>query len=179
MERRRVLFWLVFLAAAGIVAVIPAWFDEEPEALVVQPAQRAMPARPVPVEGAAGMDAVTLAPGLLPGPRGESLRADLFAPHSWRVARPAPPVAPIARPAATPAPPPRPTAPPLPFEFFGKLEEGGRVLVFLQRGPDVHAVRVGDVIDGTYGVKSIGSTEMVLIYLPLDIRQTLSVGSKL
>jgi hypothetical protein len=53
------------------------------------------------------------------------------------------------------------------------------VLVFLQRGSEVHAVRVGDVIDGTYGVRSIGSTEMVLVYLPLDIPQTLSVGSKL
>jgi len=176
MERRRALFWLVFLAAAGIVAVIPSWFDEDPEAIVVQPPQRAGTA---PVERAAGMDAVARAPGLLPGPRGEALHADLFAPHSWRVARPAAPVAPVARPDPTPSPSPRPTAPPLPFAFFGKLEEGGRVLVFLQRGSEVHTVKVGDVIDGTYGVKSIGSTEMVLIYLPLDIPQTLSVGSEL
>jgi hypothetical protein len=43
----------------------------------------------------------------------------------------------------------------------------------------VHTVGVGDVVDNTYRVESITDTHMTLIYLPLNIRQTLSVGSKL
>jgi hypothetical protein len=93
----------------------------------------------------------------------------------------APPPAPPPPPAPAPAPAPAaaPTAPALPFQFFGKLDDGERLRVFLLRGERIHTVSVGDVIDGTYRVERIDGGQMTLIYLPLNISQTLSVGSAL
>jgi hypothetical protein len=74
--------------------------------------------------------------------------------------------------------PPPPSAPPLPFQFLGKLDDSETLRVFLQRGERVHTVSVGDVIDGTYRVERIAAGQMTLIYLPLNVSQTLSVGSE-
>nr|NMG32422.1 secretion system X translation initiation factor [Aromatoleum evansii] len=74
--------------------------------------------------------------------------------------------------------PPAPTAPPIPYEYLGKLADGHSVRVFLVRGDRPYTVSEGDVVDGSYKVKSITDTTMTLVYLPLDITQTLPVGSK-
>jgi hypothetical protein len=47
---------------------------------------------------------------------------------------------------------------------------------YLQEGDQVHAVLVGDTINGTYKVESVEKNVMELTYLPLKIKQTLSVG---
>jgi hypothetical protein len=93
--------------------------------------------------------------------------ADVFAGKSWYVAPPPPP----------PAPPPKPTAPPLPFSFFGKMVDDGRVTVMVASKDRSYAVKVGDTIDGTYRVDEISPSAMILTYLPLNEQQTLALGS--
>lgn len=83
-----------------------------------------------------------------------------------RARRNAPPPAPVA--------PPPPQAPPLPYAYMGKLIEQGNVVVFLTRGDRNFRVRVGDSFDGTYRVEAIEDERIVLSYVPLGIRQTLS-----
>ncbi|NMF98780.1 secretion system X translation initiation factor, partial [Aromatoleum toluolicum] len=80
--------------------------------------------------------------------------------------------------AAPPPPPPAPTAPPIPYEYLGKLADGHSVRIFLVRGDRPYTVTEGDVLDGSYKVKSITDTTMTFVYLPLNMIQTLPVGSK-
>jgi hypothetical protein len=100
--------------------------------------------------------------------------AALFAQHSWFVLKPAPPPPP---PPAAP-PPPEPTAPPLPYVFLGSFAPGGEPPVyFLARGDRVIDAHVGDRLDGVYHFESAGGGQLVFVYLPLDIRQTLAAGA--
>lgn len=93
--------------------------------------------------------------------------ADLFASKSWYVPPPPP----------KPAPPPKPTAPPLPFGFMGSYQEpDGRLILFLTRGERVYTVSMGDVIDGTYRVEAVVGGQLELTYLPMNIKQSLSIG---
>lgn len=165
MARR--LFWLAFLGSAAALAVAPEFFSEQAE-------PQAMPrsARPAAEAPQAPAQALALpvaeAPAVVPGD-------DLFASQSWYVA---PPPAPVMA-AAPPAPPAKPKAPPLPFKFIGKLDDRQHLQVFLLRGEQVLVVREGDLIDKTYKVQRIDPERMTLVYLPLDIAQTLAVGSAL
>jgi hypothetical protein len=107
---------------------------------------------------------------------------DPFVSLSWL---PAPPPAPAPPPqqaavSAAPAPPPpapAPVAPPLPFAFLGMIESGTpKPAAFLSRGEALFVVSVGDKVDNnTYQVNAITANEVVLTYLPLNIRQTLPV----
>lgn len=98
----------------------------------------------------------------------------LFAPHSWFVPRPAAPPPPP----PPPAPPPAPTAPPLPYALVGSYApRGEQPVYFLSRGSRVVDARVGDRIDGVYQLESAAGGRLVFVYLPLDVRQTLSTGA--
>ncbi|MNP59232.1 hypothetical protein D3C76_1542140 [compost metagenome] len=77
-------------------------------------------------------------------------------------------VAPVALPPAAPA---------LPFQFVGRLDDRDDQQVFLQSGEKLYVVRRGDVIDDIYRIEHISATELSLVYLPLHLSQTLSVGS--
>jgi hypothetical protein len=95
---------------------------------------------------------------------------DLFAGKSWYV----PPPPPKPKP---PPPPPPPTAPPLPFSFMGSYQEpDGRLIIFLTKGERLYTVSPGDVIDNTYRVEEVVAGQLGLTYLPLNIRQSMSVG---
>ncbi|SIR55700.1 hypothetical protein SAMN05421829_12018 [Aromatoleum tolulyticum] len=207
MAKRRGLFWVVFLGAAAVLAIAPEFFDS-PVAEPVQPAARPRPAAsapapaPValsgqlaelrsaaapagtpsaPVHGEAAApsapDAAPAAQAAPPAPADAAPRPapELFTAHSWYVPPPPPPPPP---PAPPPPPPPAPTAPPIPYEYLGKLADGHSVRVFLVRGERPYTVIEGDVLDGSYKVKSITDTTMTFVYLPLNITQTLPVGSK-
>lgn len=97
---------------------------------------------------------------------------DPFAGKSWYVPPPPPPPSPKIQET------PKPTAPPLPFAYMGRMqEEGAQAVVYLTQGARAHSVSQGDTIDRTYRLESISPTQLVLTYLPLGIRQTLSIGS--
>jgi hypothetical protein len=126
-----------------------------------------------------------------PATKGESLRMDLlrrdvqqppqrdaFAAHSWQPPPPPPP--PVKKQAVAPEPapePPPPAAPPLPFTYLGAFETTGAKQVFyLVEGDKVHAVTEGEIVNETYQIETVTAEEMVLMYLPLKIRQTLALG---
>lgn len=74
----------------------------------------------------------------------------------------------------------QPTAPPLPFRYIGRMvEEDGQVTVYLAQGNRSRSVKIGDSIDGMYRLDGIFSGHLVLTYLPLEIKQTLSIVSAL
>jgi hypothetical protein len=103
---------------------------------------------------------------------------DPFGPRSFR---PAPPKvkAPEAQAvlAAPPLPSPPPQAPPLPFTFMGRLSEARDTTVFLTMGDRNLIVKPGDTIDNTYKVEEVSDTAVVLTYLPMNLRQTLPIGT--
>jgi hypothetical protein len=84
------------------------------------------------------------------------------------------PILPIA--AAAPPPPPKPVAPPVPFTYLGTFQDSGKPTFFLVKGDQVYHVREGDVIEGTYRVEGVEGPTLKLLYLPLNIRQTINVG---
>ncbi len=93
-----------------------------------------------------------------------------FAPTSWYVPPPPPPP-------PKPEPPPKPTAPPLPFTYLGRYDEGDTAeVVMLLKGDRIYTVSEGEVIDNTYRVEKVAPGAVELIYLPLNIKQSLRTG---
>jgi uncharacterized protein (DUF2249 family) len=88
---------------------------------------------------------------------------DPFRSKTWYVAPP-------------PPKPPKPTAPPLPFQYLGKLNDGGEMRVFLNHQGKHIIARVGDVINGTYSVDEISGGQMTFLYQPLNEKQVLAIG---
>jgi hypothetical protein len=93
---------------------------------------------------------------------------DPFPAKSWFV--PPPP--------APPMPPPKPTAPPLPFQYIGKKEDanGGNLTVFLTKGNESFTVMAGEKFDGSYQFEGMDQDNLVILYLPLSVKQRLSIG---
>jgi hypothetical protein len=170
MNTRRVVGWVAFFGVAAALAWFPEYFkqadDSDPAvAAVTTPAKVK-----VPGVSTAALSAAAVAPIKDLSPAG-----DLFAAHSWKAA-PAPGTATEQPVASTPVVQ-APTAPPLPFQFVGRLDDRSDLQVFLQNGEKIYVVRKGDVIDETWRIERISKEELSLVYLPLHLSQTLSVGS--
>ena len=56
------------------------------------------------------------------------------------------------------------------------MGDNGRLIIFLTKGDRVYSVSQGEVIEGTYRVEGIVSGQLVLTYLPMNIKQTISIG---
>jgi hypothetical protein len=97
-----------------------------------------------------------------------------FATTSWYVPPPPPPPPP-----AQPAPPLLPTAPPLPFTYLGRYVDAPMQLTILLKGDRMYTVKEGEVIEETYRVERVTPVAVELVYLPLNIKQTLSTGESL
>ncbi len=103
---------------------------------------------------------------------------DLFASHSWAPKPPpAPPPAPVSVPEPVVPKVEPPSAPPLPFRYLGQIESRSRAIVFLIRGEELVIAAAGDTIDNSYRIEAIGDTTVEFVYLPLGVRQSLSVPS--
>lgn len=100
-------------------------------------------------------------------------------PFGARSFRPDPPKAKtgLALGAAAAAPQPPPQAPPLPFAYIGRLSEDRDTTVFLAMGERNLVLKPGDVIDNIYKLEEVNDSAVVLTYLPLSQRQTLSIGT--
>ncbi|MGF6594462.1 hypothetical protein [Pseudomonas sp. 2835] len=164
MNTQRSLAWLAFLGAAAVLAWAPGYFFDEAaedgEAAVVR-ANKASASVTAQVHKAAKPAALQ--------PR------DLFPSKSWK---PAVQVTTVTEQPVVMAPVAMaPVAPALPFQFVGRLDDRDDKQVFLQSGEKLYVVRRGDVIDDTYRIEQISATELSLVYLPLHLSQTLSVGS--
>jgi len=93
---------------------------------------------------------------------GGDVKNDAFAPKSFAPA-------PVAE---APARPARPEAPPLPFRYIGKMQDGGKLAVFLANGEESVIASAGQKI-GDYRVDSISEDEVRFTYLPLKTKQVL------
>jgi hypothetical protein len=102
-----------------------------------------------------------------------------FDARSWFVPPPPPRRAPPPPPSPSPSPQldAAPTPPPLPFTYLGRYEDAPTRLVMLIKGERIHTVSQGDVIEGTHRVDRIADNHVELTYLPLDARQSLSIGA--
>lgn len=94
---------------------------------------------------------------------------DLFAPAA--VKRPQQDLNRVAKAVA-----PAPQAPPLPFTFVGRISEGGEVKVFLQANDVLYNVKVGDTFAQQYKLMGADGGKLSLLYLPLNITQTIFYG---
>jgi hypothetical protein len=125
-------------------------------------------------------EAPPVEPDLFPGSaeRAKSIpdsKGDPFAHLSWL---PPPPPPPLPPPPASPPRPAAPVTPPLPFTFVGMIERGEEApAAFLAKGDLLRGVSEGDLLDSkTYRVEALNAKEIVMTYLPMNIRQTLSVS---
>lgn len=107
---------------------------------------------------------------------GQARWPDQVAPLFGLPPPPPPPRAASAEAADGTAAPPVKRAPPLPYTYFGRLEEGSKVTVFLSAGPRNLTARVGEVLDGNYRVEDITPSQIRLTYLPLNETQILNMG---
>ena len=81
--------------------------------------------------------------------------------------------------ASAPIVAPAPVAPPNPYRFAGKVVRGGEEQVLVSKGDLVFPIKVGDTVDGTYKVESVGSEAIEFTYLPLGTRDRVAVASVL
>ncbi|MBZ9783204.1 hypothetical protein K9857_16870 [Pseudomonas sp. REP124] len=170
MNSKRVVGWVAFLGAAAALT----WFSDAfkpAEEADVEVAAVATPAK-ASADGKTPAAKAAAAPAAIKdlGPAG-----DLFAARSWKAA---PTLAVVTEQPVTVAPVVQaPTAPPMPFQFVGRMDDRTDLQVFLQNGEKIYVVRKGDVIDETWKIERISDMELSLVYLPLHLSQTLSVGS--
>ena len=98
---------------------------------------------------------------------------DIFAVRDWL---PPPPPAPVSAP-SQPAQAAPPEPPPLPFRFLGRIIEPGQPQMFLLvEGEQLHAVRMGESVGAAYRVESVEGAQLVFSYLPMKVRQKLTMG---
>jgi Tfp pilus assembly protein PilP len=76
---------------------------------------------------------------------------------------------------AAPTSPPTPAIPVLPFKYLGRLDDGERVVVFLESGQNLYSAGVGETLDNAYRIESISDTTVIFRHLTLGVAQTLAV----
>jgi hypothetical protein len=170
MDIKRISGWLAFFGVAAALAWLPEYFspseDADSSAVAVATPGRSTSRGALPASAAK-----VAAPPL----KDLSPAGDLFAAKSWKAA---PSLATVTEQPLNPTPVvPAPSLPPMPFQFVGRLHDRSDLQVFLQDGEKIYVVRSGDVIDDTWKITGISELELQLIYLPLHLSQTLSVGS--
>jgi hypothetical protein len=159
--------WIVYALAlaATVAAATLAGGGQNDEPAVA-------PARPLPPEARASQAAMTLTSAIdtdeLPRRALAGSGEGSFSVRSWE-----PPPPPSA--AVRELPPPQ--APPVAFTYGGKLAKEGAIIAVLMRQDREHIVQAGDTLDGIYRIEAIDDERVVLKYLPLGTRQTLSFGA--
>lgn len=81
--------------------------------------------------------------------------------------------------AAKSSPPPAPTAPPLPFKYTGKAITDNETWVFLSQAGENLIAKLGGKINDKYRLDTINDTTITMTYLPLNIKQTLTINHKI
>jgi hypothetical protein len=170
MNNKRAVGWVAFLGVAAALTWLPEYFkqaddsDVEVAAVATPVKGKQRGALPAAQASAAPVAIKDLSPA-----------GDLFAARSWKAA---PTLASVTEQPVNVAPVVQvPTAPPMPFQFIGRMDDRTDLQVFLQNGEKIYVVRKGDVIDETWKIEGISDLELSLVYLPLHLSQTLSVGS--
>lgn len=77
------------------------------------------------------------------------------------------------------APPPAPVAPPLQFKYAGKVVEDNQIWVFLSQAGENLITKVGEKINPQYRLDAINDETVTVTYLPLNVKQTLTINNKI
>lgn len=162
--------WLVLGVLLALTLYL-VWHSPQPDiGLVNVPTSRAPTAdRAAFVTDTASSIPVSLDFRLAPRAQEVNEVVDLFAPAV--VKRPQEDMQPVAKQVA-----PKPQAPPLPFTFVGKITEGDGVKIFLQADNVIYSPKVGEVFAQQYQLAAAEHGKLSLIYLPLNITQTMFYG---
>jgi hypothetical protein len=164
MDSRVLKRWLILGGLLGLTLFL-VWNTPKQDADVVMPKRAATSARPESVGSGMASAQFKLEVRL----KAEDEVTDLFAPVELKKDKVA----------NTPAAPVIPVAPPLPFTFAGKMIENGHVKVFLQEGEALYTVSEGEMLGSRYKVLGLENGKISLLYLPLNITQTINVGNRL
>ena len=160
---------LIALLVAAVALVV---FDRQTSqsAAIVEAVAPRTPSQPATEEAPASARAAERSDGsmILPIRPREAAGSidDAFATLDWRPPPPPPPK-PIVQPPAPPT---------FPYTVIGKKLEDGAWQVFLRRDDQILVVKTLDTIDNAYRVEEIRPPVMTLTYLPLQSRQTFSIG---
>ena len=163
---------LVLLALIGTVAA--AVFAPAPEEEVAEPTPRARATSPQPHAAKAVADDHSSVPEM----QARQVSSDtpsIFEKRSWRKA-----VVPVAasKPAvADPIVESPPQAPAAPFRILGRVVEDGVAGVFVQHNDRTLILRTGDTVDDVYRVESISDQSITVMYLPMNVPQTILTGA--
>lgn len=176
---------IAVFGALALTLVAVRWVDGEPEVQRVNAAARSEANTEANTERirstAPAKQDTTIALDLARAKRGGSTpkALDAFGARTWNPPpRKLSPKEMAAQRAVEEPPPPPPQAPPLPFTYVGMLGDEDETTVFLSQQENSFAVKKGDVINGTYRVEEAEAGRVVLTYLPLDQRQTLTAKTE-
>ncbi|MBX3617714.1 hypothetical protein [Nitrosomonas sp.] len=75
--------------------------------------------------------------------------------------------------------PPAPTAPPLQFKYAGKAIADNATWVFLSHSGENLITKIGGKINDQYRLDAISDDTVTVTYLPLNVKQTLTINHKL
>lgn len=75
--------------------------------------------------------------------------------------------------------PPAPTAPPLQFKYAGKTIADNQTWVFLSQSGENFITKLGGKINDQYRLDAINDDTVTVTYLPLNVKQTLTINQKL
>lgn len=67
-------------------------------------------------------------------------------------------------------------APRMPFKYIGQLAENGTTKIFLMKGDALYIVKEGDNIELDYKLEKVEEEQLSILYMPLDITQTINIG---
>ncbi len=83
-----------------------------------------------------------------------------------------------AEPAVVEPPPVVIPTPPFPFKFAGvQRQSSGQTIYFLIKDNQLYTVEVGQILDSVYSIDGEEGGQLNVTYLPLDRKQTISMGS--
>ena len=163
MRKKRILLWLgIGTAAAGTAAWLELSSNSSdmprPQVAVAKADTRPEPAEPrwtkLPAREAIGK------------PAGELFFAPSWAPPAVQAAGSSAPTAPV-----------KPTPPPMPYRIAGKVIAEGEPRIVLAKGDAILTVREGDKLDDGYRIESIKRDHVILLYMPLGVREKLPINA--
>ncbi len=159
--------WLV-LGGLLILTLYLAWNSPQPETQATR-----VPARDSAAFTATDQTRAPMSRDFRLAPRAQAVDdvVDLFAPAVVKRLQVEQPVVSQAAPARV-----VPQAPPLPFTFVGKITEADGVKIFLQADNVLYSVKIGDIFAQQYQLAGVENGKLSLLYLPLNITQTMFYG---
>jgi hypothetical protein len=115
----------------------------------------------------------------IPGEPGSSRAMRTDVPPIFQVTTWVKPVARAPAPKSVPAAPApqEPQVPGIPFRIVGRFVENGVAGMFVQYNDRTLVARAGDLIGDAYKVESIVDQTMTVVYLPMNVTQTIAAGA--